>query len=96
MNDKACTQVGASIHQIGSLFGPGMDNTAAGTMVREWGCNNIVVGKARKICVLNYPCLPGGDLTLFISGLKQSVQQIKELAGEETGGQSMAVAGVVA
>ena len=49
MNDKACTQVGASIHQIGSLFGPGMDNKTAGTMIREWGCNNIVVGKSRKI-----------------------------------------------
>ena len=67
-------------------------------MVREWGCNNIVVGKCRGTFVLKPSFfLPGGDLTLFISGLKQSVEQIKELAGEETGGQSRAlVAGVVA
>ena len=39
-------QVGASIHQIGDLFGPGMDATTAGTMVRDWGCNNIVMGKS--------------------------------------------------
>jgi len=73
--------VGASIHQIGPLFGPGMDYTTAGTMVRDWGCNNIVVG---------------GDLALFISGLQQSVNHIKEVAGEETEGLATPVSGVVA
>merc|ERR1712139_393241 len=36
--------VGAMIHHIGELFGPGMKNVDAATMVREWGCNNIVTG----------------------------------------------------
>ena len=41
---KIVTKVGASIHQIGSLFGPGMDPATAGTMIKDWGCNNIIVG----------------------------------------------------
>jgi len=73
--------VGASIHQIGDLFGPGMDATTAGTMIRDWGCNNIVMG---------------GDLALFISGLQQSVNKVKEIAGEETKELSSSTRGVVA
>jgi len=60
--------VGASIHLIGELFGPGMDNQTGGGMVRDWGCNNVIVG---------------GDLSLFLSGLGKSVREIKKMAGEE-------------
>jgi hypothetical protein len=36
--------VGAAIHHIGPLFGPGMQASDAVTMVTDWGCNNIVLG----------------------------------------------------
>ena len=39
---------------------------------------------------------PGGDLTLFISGLQHSVNKVKEIAGEETREQSSSTRGVVA
>ena len=74
--------VGAMIHHIGPLFGAGMQNSDAATMVREWGCNNLVTG---------------GDLAFFIAGLQQGVKEIKELAGEEDAkGGGEGAAGVVA
>jgi len=59
--------VGAAIHHIGELFGPGMQNSDAGTMVKDWGCNVIVTG---------------GDLVFFIKGLQDALKEIKAAAGE--------------
>ena len=59
--------VGAAIHHIGTLFGEGMQNSDAATMVKEWGCNVIVTG---------------GDLVFFIDGLKKALKEIKTLAGD--------------
>ena len=74
--------VGATIHHIGELFGPGMANRDAARMVREWGCNNI---------------LTGGDLVFFIDGVKKAIREIKELAGEAHGdGGTEKVGGVAA
>lgn len=59
--------VGAAIHHIGEMFGDGMSNADAATMVRDWGCNVIVTG---------------GDLVFFIHGLQKAMREIKQGAGE--------------
>ena len=67
--------VGAAIHHIGAMFGAGMSNADAATMIREWGCNVLVTG---------------GDLVFFIDGLQKAMREIKEGAGEKVEGSSVA------
>jgi len=61
--------VGAIIHHIGELFGPGMQNSDAGQFIK-WGCNNVVTG---------------GDLAFFLKGLKDAVAEIRSTSGESSG-----------
>ena len=73
-----------------------MDATTAGTMVRDWGCNNIVMGNSSNTLVSIYHLFTGGDLALFISGLQQAVNKVKKMAGEETKDLSSSAMGVAA
>jgi len=57
--------VGAMIHHIGELFGPGMQNMDASNFLR-WGANNIVTG---------------GDLVFFIKGVTDAISTIRKGAG---------------